>query len=163
MPDDSATAEIKWFLFAKICLCLLARLMISAAFNTLIIFSAELYEVKTRTTVMMLLRYLFFVISLICLSHLASLLKLGQMAFKATNTRWIEIKWNKIQNINKLTWIYLILLKFFLFSALGQIGSLLSPTVNSSRELWEQLPHCIYASLGFFSTVIVFLMPETHH
>ena len=60
LPDDGSTAEIKWFLFAKICLCLLARLMISAAFNTLIIFSAELYEVKTRTTVLMLLRYFVY-------------------------------------------------------------------------------------------------------
>ncbi len=47
LPDDSHGMS---FVILKIALFLIAKLMVAAAFNTVIIFNAELYEVKVRNT-----------------------------------------------------------------------------------------------------------------
>jgi len=47
LPDDSHGTS---FVILKIALFLIAKLMVAAAFNTVIIFNAELYEVKVRNT-----------------------------------------------------------------------------------------------------------------
>ena len=50
--DDRLRTGVHWFLIAKTSFTLLARTMISSAFNTLLIFTAELYDVNIRNSVM---------------------------------------------------------------------------------------------------------------
>ena len=67
LPDDDKLATgIQWFLIAKTSFTLLARTMISAAFNTLLIYTAELYDVNIRNSVMA------FLSSTGCISSLLS-------------------------------------------------------------------------------------------
>ena len=54
-----------WFLILKIIFFLIARTMISAAFNTIIVYSAELYEVRARNTAVVILGSFGYFASLI--------------------------------------------------------------------------------------------------
>ena len=54
-----------WFLVLKILFFLIARTMVSAAFNTFIVYSAELYEVRVRNTAVVILGSLGYFSSLI--------------------------------------------------------------------------------------------------
>ena len=55
LPEDSENSKFKILLYTKILFCFFARCMVSAAFNTMIIFTAELYEVRIRNTIIMFL------------------------------------------------------------------------------------------------------------
>ena len=62
LPDE---AEFSWFLVFKVLFFLIARTMVSAAFNTFIVYSAELYEVRVRSTAVVILGSLGYFSSLI--------------------------------------------------------------------------------------------------
>jgi MFS family permease len=56
--------KFEWILYFKLGLFLLARTMVSSAFNTSIIYTAELYEIKNRNTAITIISSFGFLVSL---------------------------------------------------------------------------------------------------
>lgn len=67
LPNDEPgkIVEYNWAIITKISLFLISKLMVSAAFNTIIIYTAELYDIKVRNTAITLNGSLGFLLSLI--------------------------------------------------------------------------------------------------
>ena len=65
LPDSDHQKIYEWSNIIKIILYLIAKMMVSAAFNTIIVFSAELYYTEVRTTAITLMGSFGFLASLI--------------------------------------------------------------------------------------------------
>lgn len=65
LPDDDPSSDLNTMLIVKTIFTLLARVFISASYNTMMVYTAELYEVKIRNSILAFL---------ICSGNLLSLI-----------------------------------------------------------------------------------------
>lgn len=104
IPQQQPNSFVAWKFIIKMALALLGKCMVSAAFNTCYMFTAELYETSVRNTVILFL------------------------------------------------------------TCIGGVGSLISPQINSLRNVvWQQLPYIIFGASSFLACFALFLLPETHY